>query len=692
MYSAKKWLVIFSVFIILFSLLGALPKAAMAAGTIYYVDSSRPDDSGDGKSAATAWKSLSKVNATTFAPGDQILFKSGGTWTGQLYPKGSGVSGSPITLSSYGSGSKPLINGGGLTMNADGSGGAAVYLYNQEYWVIKNLEVTNTGATAAKRLGVNVVASDYGTANYIHISNLTVHGVNGINTDKKNGGIAVQALGTSVSTKWNDVLIENNTVYTVDATGIQTHSRWMNRGGMVDSGPWSGFTNVLIQYNTVYDTGRDGILVRVSTAPVIQYNVVHHANMRSGAEAVAIWPFNTDDALVQYNEAYSTHGSLDGQGFDSDYDSNRTIIQYNYSHDNEGGFVLICNNGTSNFNNGTIVRYNISQNDGTRIFQLAGPVTNTSIYNNTIYVKAGTGTHILLINDWGGYASNTSFKNNIIYNLGSGGYSFGSGTNTVFDYNVFYGNHPGSEPSDAHKLTSNPLLVSPGTGTSRTAVDGYKLQNGSPAIDSGVAITGNGGIDYWGSAVPANSVTDRGAYEGVGIPSNPAVTVFSDNFESGSSNWTTSGGTWSVVTDGTKVFNQSLVTGEALAFAGSAWTNYTYSSKVKLNNVYANAGLLFRVTDANNYYMLRINNSTNSLDLYKKVSGTLTLLTSASFSSSISTWYDLKVKVTGNTIDGSVNNTQLITYTNSVSELTTGKIGYRMAASTASFDDAVVTQ
>ena len=51
-------------------------------------------------------------------------------------------------------------------------GGSAVYLYNQEYWEIKNLEVTNTGATAAKRLGVNVVASDYGTANYIHISNL----------------------------------------------------------------------------------------------------------------------------------------------------------------------------------------------------------------------------------------------------------------------------------------------------------------------------------------------------------------------------------------------------------------------------------------------------------------------------------------------------------------------------------------
>jgi hypothetical protein len=36
------------------------------------------------------------------------------------------------------------------------------------------------------------------------------------------------------------------------------------------------------------------------------------------------------------------------------------------------------------------------------------------------------------------------------------------------------------------------------------------------------------------------------------------TTLFSDNFESGStSNWSKSGGTWAVATDGSKVFAQS---------------------------------------------------------------------------------------------------------------------------------------
>src|SRR5215472_16367327 len=50
-------------------------------------------------------------------------------------------------------------------------------------------------------------------------------------------------------------------------------------------------------------------------------------------------------AVFQYNEAYLTRGTRDGEGFDSDYNSRNAIFQHNYSHDNEGGFMLICNDG-----------------------------------------------------------------------------------------------------------------------------------------------------------------------------------------------------------------------------------------------------------------------------------------------------------------------------------------------------------
>ncbi|WP_458788369.1 hypothetical protein, partial [Vallitalea sediminicola] len=74
----------------------------------------------------------------------------------------------------------------------------------------------------------------------------------------------------------------------------------------------------------------------------------------------------------QYNEAYLTHGTRDGQGFDCDYYSTGTTFQYNYSHDNEGGFMLVCSPKNSTINYHSVIRYNISENDSSRTIQLMG--------------------------------------------------------------------------------------------------------------------------------------------------------------------------------------------------------------------------------------------------------------------------------------------------------------------------------
>src|ERR1700676_1757873 len=108
------------------------------SGATYYVDSTAGDDNYGGTLSGTPWRTLSKLNATTFSPGVRILFKSGATWTGQLWPKGSGTERHPIVIDKYGGEAKPIINGNG---EAEG----AVLLKNQEDWEIRNLEVTNTG-------------------------------------------------------------------------------------------------------------------------------------------------------------------------------------------------------------------------------------------------------------------------------------------------------------------------------------------------------------------------------------------------------------------------------------------------------------------------------------------------------------------------------------------------------------------
>ncbi|MHC4572472.1 MAG: hypothetical protein ACYS0C_10415, partial [Planctomycetota bacterium] len=77
--------------------------------TAYYVDSKKGNDNNDGNSQEKAWKSLDRVNSVIFAPGDNILFKAGTNYKGQLKPQGSGKDGSPIVINKYGKGSKPRI-------------------------------------------------------------------------------------------------------------------------------------------------------------------------------------------------------------------------------------------------------------------------------------------------------------------------------------------------------------------------------------------------------------------------------------------------------------------------------------------------------------------------------------------------------------------------------------------------------
>ncbi|MFC3799328.1 family 16 glycoside hydrolase [Cohnella sp. GCM10012308] len=686
--NGRSWLSIGLIFTLMLSCTLSIPSLATktyANNTTYYVDSVGGSDSNSGLSDSSAWQSLAKVNATTFQPGDVILFKAGSVWSGQLHPLGSGTSGAPIVIDKYGSGGRPIINGNGLI-------GGTVYFYNQQYWEINNLEVTNSATAEGDRYGIKVEAHDVGTYNHFYIQNNYVHDVKGTNSDalKATGGILVLVTGTAVRSKWNDVRIDGNTVERVDRTGINNASSWGNND---NAGNFEPFTNLVISNNTLNDIGGDGIVMRSSINGLIQYNVVNAAHNRDTHYDVAIWAINSTNPVMQYNEAYNTKTTNDGHGFDCDFNLTGCTVQYNYSHDNEGGFLLIMGVGAIR-NDNMVVRYNISQNDRTRTFQFSDSYTplNAGIYNNTIYVGSGLTTNIVT----GLAGSNPlSFKNNIVYNLGSGGYAVKG--NDVYDYNIFYGNHPTSEPSDPHKLTSDPLLVTPGSGgTGRNTVDGYKLVAGSPAIGSGVLIGSNGGKDYWGNAVSSTGAPNRGAYNGAGIPvSNSSLTLQSDDFETGTATgWTASGGTWSVVTDGTKVYNQSnaAATGVTAYSGQSTWQNYTVSAKVKADAFdstnYAGAGLVARRVDDNNYYVFMYYKLNNTLKIVKVSGGAATDLVTTPFSLNTGNWYDMKAVVNGSTLEFWVGGVKQLSTTDT--SIGAGQAGLYSHRANAKFDDVKV--
>jgi len=76
----------------------------------YYI-SNTGNDSAKGTSPESSFKTLDRLNKVKLRAGDKIFFKSGDVFTGTLQINYSGKEGSPIVLSSYGKGEKPILTG-----------------------------------------------------------------------------------------------------------------------------------------------------------------------------------------------------------------------------------------------------------------------------------------------------------------------------------------------------------------------------------------------------------------------------------------------------------------------------------------------------------------------------------------------------------------------------------------------------
>ncbi len=154
---------------------------------------------------------------------------------------------------------------------------------------------------------------------------------------------------------------------------------------------WYPSLRVVIRGNVLENIGGDGIVPRACDGALVEYNIVRGGRMRAEDYAAGIWPGGCDNTVVQYNEVSGMKGTRDGEGYDSDFNCRGTCFQYNFSHNNDGGFMLVCNNGGVHMpksigNMNTIIRYNISVNDRLHTFNINGPCQNTLICNNVLYV------------------------------------------------------------------------------------------------------------------------------------------------------------------------------------------------------------------------------------------------------------------------------------------------------------------
>jgi hypothetical protein len=432
-------------FALLFLLGVPMGLSLQVQAATYYVDSARGSDSNPGTAESSPWKTLGHVNQTNFKPGDHILLDSGSVWHEQLAPKSSGTDGEPIVLDRYGSGAMPRIDG-------DGKQHDAVLLRNVQNIEFHHLEITNHGTTPSSRRGLHIFLDNYGTARHIVIADLYIHDVNGTNRDKDNGGIVFRTRGDKKPSRFDGLTIERNIVWKVDRSGIVANSYHAMRTH------WFPSLHVVIRDNYVEDIGGDGIVPWATDGALVEHNVARKCNQRSTDYNAGIWQWSTDNTVLRLNEVSETHGTHDGEGFDSDYNSRNTRFEYNYGHDNEGGFMLICTpvKRDQQWNLGnidTVVRYNISRNDHTRLINLSG-ADDVTVANNAFYVGPGRDVQ-MLVSDWLGWSRNAIFRDNAFYVQGG---TLRFGHSTARNEDGTYDLAPGWGPAKKVVFTDNQYI------------------------------------------------------------------------------------------------------------------------------------------------------------------------------------------------------------------------------------------
>ena len=393
-----------------------------------YIDSINGDDKNSGKSKQTPWATLNNLNTLIPEPGTVIHLKSNSKFDGQIEFNYSGKNEQPITLKPYGAGKKPIINGNGEKKYT-------ILLNNVEHIVIDGIEITNKGSERMEaRTGLTIKAENSGELNNIVIKNMVIHHVNGslIKTDGGGSAILIRKFGEKIKSRFNGLQILNNHIYKTERNAI-------NFRASANRNTWHPNLNVVVRNNLIENVPGDGIVIFGCDGALVEHNTLRDfPDILPDSEAAAgIWPFSSDNTIIQFNEVSGHKAKWDAQGYDSDWNSVGTIIQNNYSHDNYGGFLLVCNYGGSykGQNNigtvNTIIRNNLSFNDGIRpyptsrrgifspTFHISGPVENTHIYNNVIIIPKkdlNIDNTLVRIDNWGGpWPIKTLFENNKFY-------------------------------------------------------------------------------------------------------------------------------------------------------------------------------------------------------------------------------------------------------------------------------------
>lgn len=552
-------------------LIGFLAISHTLMATTYYV-SPTGDDTNSGLTTADPWQSIAHVNTIAFVPGDEILFEGGTTFlstVGLSFTSArSGTALNPIRISSYGLGRATLH------ISAD----SAFAAYECAGFEIEDLNFVGAGRLVNDFPGI-VFSTDQPTATipsrhaYIRIRRVDVSGFN-LGGIKISGAELFLASGSTVASMgFEDIEISDAEVYDNGDFGIEIVGDWM-RGTTIYPNK-----DILIQkcisYNNAGQNGLttehtgNGIVVGTSENVRIDQCVAYNngaANQATNGGPVGIWMWDTKDGVIENCESYGnkTGSTKDGGGFDLDGGCVNCVIQYCYSHDNDGAGYLLAQFGRSRDMRNNTIRYNVSENDGRNndyagihLWRDAftggtGVMDEVYIHNNVIYTSAATGADPAAVRSISGSITRTRIANNVF--MAADGIrlidkQFASDIDFMGNcYFSLTGNYEYNEAGTVYNSLANwrttgqevvgganvgleqdPMLRDPGNGgiignpTNLPNLTAYQTFSGNPLEDAGLDLNTLLGInvgtrDFYGGSIPLNGIPDIGAYEGAGTP------------------------------------------------------------------------------------------------------------------------------------------------------------------------------
>ena len=469
----------------------------------YYFDSEKGNDNNDGLTENEPKQTVAEANRIIESCGEEvptkILFKAGTKYTETLKVVSFGAKEeSPLQIGIYGETDKNSYATFSAEPNCVEVSGSNVRISGLELTcptAYRGFYVYTTGSGAMS----NVIIKD----NYVHDINFlwsdmtegnrpedvnyeTMNATDVCSTERyvyQYSGIYFTASTNKFpGASWfENVWVEQNQIERVSRAGIFVNSDWVRRPGLDwgnnryhdDETGWYPHKNFNVLNNDISYAGGDSIVVIAVDGGFIQGNTSYHAQYlgRSGCYSAGIWCHSSKNLVFQYNEAAYTHlpvGAGDGQGFDIDIGNQDILFQFNYSHHNEGGGILLCNRPSqeivynedgsfvqdedglpisemrhTDWKNVTIRNNVFADNDDT-VFHIQGKIEKLFIENNTVVIPGETGEQgIVKSNAWGDSTvtgKDWEFHNNIFYlrNKRSSRFEIDFCPNVQFTNNVFY--------------------------------------------------------------------------------------------------------------------------------------------------------------------------------------------------------------------------------------------------------------